>query len=228
MTRLAPCTEYVLVHKEQHELEPDLGLLDADERVRYQRLLSPQKQLEFLTGRTFLKQVLAECLAVRPQTISLSLTTSGKPYLPALAETNRPFFNLSHAAGHYLIGLSRYPIGVDIEPLRPIDLTHVRHFLCPDEWQSLLTSPEATRLASFFRLFTAKEAFLKATDKRWKQDEIQFQLENQQWRLGSPTGSFQVFQTEYKDCFVAVCLDLLLGNEKNVALNYQHVIPLTL
>lgn len=200
---------FLLVRKEQHEIKPDLALLDAAERVRYQRYLSPQKQLEFLTGRTFLKTVLAEYLDVAPQSISLALTASGKPYLPTVVGVNVPFFNLSHAAGHYLIGLSRYPIGVDIEPYKQMELTSFRHFLSPDEFLQLMKLPDTERSDMFFWLFTAREAFLKATDKRWLLDEIRFQLKNQEWQLIDPGNAFQFTQTDHEGCCITVCTDVL-------------------
>ncbi|GAB3953496.1 hypothetical protein GCM10028805_37330 [Spirosoma harenae] len=198
---------FTLVKKEQPEIRPDFDLLDTEEQTRYQRYLSPQKRLEFLTGRTFLKRVLAEYLDIPPPSILLSLTATGKPYLGPVVGTNLPFFNLSHAAGHYLIGLSNHPIGVDIEPYRSIDLTRFRHFISPDEFEQLMELPENERSTLFFRLFTAREAFLKATDKRWSLDAIQFQLKNQDWHLTAPKNTFQFAQTDYEGCCITVCTD---------------------
>ncbi|MBD2705059.1 4'-phosphopantetheinyl transferase superfamily protein [Spirosoma sp. BT702] len=199
---------FTLIEKEQHEITPDFKVLDTLERVRYQRYLNPQKQLEFLTGRTFLKNVLAKYLDVLPQSISLSLTANGKPYLAKSAGINVPFFNLSHAAGHYLIGLSRYPIGVDIEPYRWVELMRFRHFLSQGEYQQLTELPEIEQSKMFFKLFTAKEAFLKATDKAYPLDAIQFQLNNQEWQLTCPESSFQFTQTNYEGCCITVCTNM--------------------
>lgn len=190
--------DYQLLIKEQHEIMPDLSLLDADELARYRRLLNPEKQLELLTGRTFLKHVLADRLDIAPKAISLSVTPMGKPYLPALSETTMPFFNLSHSSEYYLIGLSSYPIGVDIELPQTIELTTVRHFLSPDEYQQLKSLPKSLHSTTFFRLFTAKEAFMKATDKWWPLDNIHFHLDHQHWKLTSPSDLFQFYQTDYK------------------------------
>ena len=198
---------YQLVTKEQHEISPDESLLDADERARYQRYIGSQKKLEFLTGRTLLKQVLADRLGVTPQSVSLSVTANGKPYLPALVETSLPFFNLSHANGTYLIGLSKCPIGVDIELPRPIELATIRHFLTPNEYQQIKSLPKSMHSTLFFRLFTAKEALLKATDKWWKLDDIQLTLEHLDWKLATSGDSFQFYQTDYKDHYIAICLD---------------------
>jgi 4'-phosphopantetheinyl transferase len=200
--------EYVLVYKQQHEIHPDLSLLDAGERARYERLLDPRKQLEFLTGRTFLKNELATYLDVAAGSIFLSTTVSGKPYLSAVYGNQRPYFSMSHTNGCYLIGLSTHPIGVDIEEKRSIDLTLFQHFFTQTEHTALLEFPEAMRSDQFLRLFTAKEAFLKATDKRWTLNEIQFVSDRTTWKLQSPTGPYQFHQLEKATIWLSICLQL--------------------
>lgn len=199
---------YELIIKEQEEITPDLTLLDTSELDRYQRFTNPQKKLSFLTGQTVLKQVLANRLGISPASVSFALTPMGKPYLPALAETTMPFFNLSHSEGHYLIGLASCPIGVDMELPKSIDLTNVRHFLTPHEYEQIKVLPKSLHSSIFYRLFTTKEAFLKATDKWWALDTVRFQLENHHWALTSPGESFQFYQRDYKGHYIAVCLDM--------------------
>lgn len=195
---------FTLFKKAQHEIQPNLALLDPAERTRYQRLLSPQKQLEFLTGRTWLKHVMADYLKVAPPAISLSLTATGKPYLPEPG-SHGPFFNLSHADGHYLIGLSNHPIGVDLEPYRPVNLVRFQNFISSGEMGQLIGLPEPQRTRLFFRLFTVKEAFIKATDKKWALDTIQFQLVNGQWQLTAPDNPFQFTQIDDDGNCIMVC-----------------------
>jgi 4'-phosphopantetheinyl transferase len=205
--------DYTLIQKQQTQIKPDIRLLDVVEQSRYNRLISPQKQLEFLTGRTLLKTVLADYAGVLPQSVSLTITASGKPYWSPLVNADMPFFNLSHADGRFVVALSRYPVGIDIELVRPMKLEYMRPFLSIGEYKSLLNVPESMRSVLFFRLFTAKEAFLKATDKRWALDDISFILENQHWQLGTPQGTFQFYGSESKDCFITVCLDRSADNQ---------------
>ncbi|GAB3510764.1 4'-phosphopantetheinyl transferase superfamily protein [Spirosoma knui] len=201
--------DYVLVCKPQHEIIPDTRLLDAGEQTRYQRLRSPQKQLEFLTGRTLLKQELATYLGVAARSVFLATTTTGKPYLPAVYGSQRPHFSLSHANGWYGVGVAARPIGIDLEAKQNIDVTLFQHVLTQEERKALLTVPESIRSDRFLRLFTAKEAFLKATDKRWSLSEIQFVPDGAAWRLHLPAEPYQFYQLEEPNYWLTVCLQMM-------------------
>ncbi|HKE47546.1 MAG TPA: 4'-phosphopantetheinyl transferase superfamily protein, partial [Rhodanobacteraceae bacterium] len=73
--------------------------------------------------------------------------------------------NLSHARNHVLIAVARrQPLGVDIERVdRRIEIDDLsRRFFSLDEGDALAEVPESRRLAAFIRLWTCKEAVLKA------------------------------------------------------------------
>ena len=89
-------------------------------------------------------------------------TERGKPYAPALDGLD---FNLSHARNHVLIAFARkQPLGVDIERIdRRIEIEDLaRRFFAAAEADALEALPEAARPAAFVRLWTCKEAVLKA------------------------------------------------------------------
>ena len=72
---------------------------------------------------------------------------------------------MSHSGALALIGISqRRPIGVDIELMRENieELTLARDFFCGDEHHFLTTLEGAARLEAFYRIWTGKEAVLKA------------------------------------------------------------------
>lgn len=92
----------------------------------------------------------------------IARTGRGKPYAPALAGID---FNLSHARDHALIAIARgQPLGVDLEradrKLEPHDLSH--RFFSRREADALDRLHEALRKRAFIRLWTCKEAVLKA------------------------------------------------------------------
>ena len=92
----------------------------------------------------------------------IARTGRGKPYAPALAGLD---FNLSHARDHALIAIARdQPLGVDLEridrKLDPHDLA--RRFFAKREADALDALPEAQRRTAFLRLWTCKEAMMKA------------------------------------------------------------------
>lgn len=74
-------------------------------------------------------------------------------------------FNWSHSGAQALAAIARgVTPGVDLElqRARPKALALARRFFTPDEAQALTVLPEDARSAAFLRLWTAKEAVLKA------------------------------------------------------------------
>lgn len=92
----------------------------------------------------------------------IARTGRGKPYAPALAGID---FNLSHARDHALIAVTRrQPLGVDLERIdRKLDAHDLaRRFFSKHEADALAALPESRRATAFLRLWTCKEAVLKA------------------------------------------------------------------
>jgi 4'-phosphopantetheinyl transferase len=92
----------------------------------------------------------------------IARTGRGKPYAPALAGID---FNLSHARDHALIAIARdQPLGVDLERIdRKLDAQDLaRRFFSKREADALEAMPETERATAFLRLWTCKEAVLKA------------------------------------------------------------------
>jgi 4'-phosphopantetheinyl transferase len=86
----------------------------------------------------------------------------GKPYAPDFPDIQ---FNLSHAGAHVLLAFARdQALGVDLERAdRRLSLAGIaRRFFAADEARALESLPEAIRLQAFLRLWTHKEAVLKA------------------------------------------------------------------
>ncbi|HSS08042.1 MAG TPA: 4'-phosphopantetheinyl transferase superfamily protein [Rhodanobacteraceae bacterium] len=110
----------------------------------------------------------------------------GKPYAPAHPDID---FNLSHAREHVLIAIARrQPIGVDLERVdRQIEIEDLaRRFFAPAEADALEALPAPMRLVAFLRLWTCKEAVLKALG-----EGISFGLERVAFALdaaGMPLG----------------------------------------
>lgn len=92
----------------------------------------------------------------------IARTGRGKPYAPSLTDID---FNLSHARDHALIAVARgQAVGVDLERIdRKLDAHDLaRRFFSKREADALDAMPEAARAIAFLRLWTCKEAVLKA------------------------------------------------------------------
>ena len=138
--------------------------LSEDERERASRFKFERDARRFVVARSALRTLLSGCLGLTPRGVAFTYGAHGKP---ALDGTHAALsFNLSHSGDVAVIaaGWDR-AIGVDVELRRPLpDLAALaaRSF-APRERAVLDALPEGERAAAFFRCWTRKEAFIKAT-----------------------------------------------------------------
>lgn len=92
---------------------------------------------------------------------SLSAGPNGKPYID---RPGAPGFNLSHSEERVMCALSEGEVGCDVERVRKIELEIARRFFYAGEYGFIMRGADETeRRERFFRLWTLKESFMKAT-----------------------------------------------------------------
>lgn len=140
------------------------GVLDAEERARMARFVFPRDRGRFAAARGLLRLVLAEATGIAAARVPLVAGANGR-----LALHEGPAFNLSHSDARVAIAIATgdpaLPLGVDVEWGRPLpELDGVAERVStPAELARLRALPEEPRLAAFHRLWTRKEACMKAT-----------------------------------------------------------------
>ena len=138
-------------------------LLSPDEHQRADRFRRPEDRQHFIVGRAMLRQILGSYLAIAPNALQFGYEPRGKPFLANAPDLH---FNLSHSHGLalYAIGRDRR-IGVDLECLSRT-LSDVeplaQRFFSAKEYDHLMAQPVEQRRSAFLRLWTCKEAILKA------------------------------------------------------------------
>jgi 4'-phosphopantetheinyl transferase len=144
-------------------LAADLAVLDDTEKQRAATLLFPQERRRFVMGRAFLRRVLAQYTHEAPEAVALSFGPNGKP---AWAGVRQPVsFNFSRSRTAYLLGVMHgHEIGVDLEDRHRVpDRSELaRAYFTRNEQHALATTPIGDRDEIFLRLWTRKEALLKA------------------------------------------------------------------
>lgn len=138
-----------------------LGCLSAEERARAARFHRPLLAQHWSVAHVALREALAAVTGAAAAEVDIRVGVNGKPYLP-----DGPAFNLSHAGEYALVAVGGGDrVGVDIELQRPIpelaDIAH-SHF-APEERNELLALPSARQTRAFYRIWTRKEAFVKAS-----------------------------------------------------------------
>lgn len=86
----------------------------------------------------------------------------GKPFLPDLPKFH---FSLAHSGKWAVCAVANHPVGIDIEQLPYMaDVIDVaRRCFTPDEQCHLFALPEIDQPATFSKLWTIKESYMKAT-----------------------------------------------------------------
>ena len=116
---------------------------------------------EFVITRAVLRQVLARYTGQSPPDLRFESNPAGKPVLPG-AQT--PHFSVSHCADLALIAIARVRIGIDVEHVRPGNFWQkvVGKCLSSRESAYLEALPAKSRTEALYRVWTRKEALLKA------------------------------------------------------------------
>ena len=139
------------------------GALSADERDRAGRFHFERDRRRFVVARGLLRLLLGRYLDVDPAALAFGYGPRGKPFLDGFEE---PRFNLSHSGGLALLAFaSGRDVGVDIEQERPLPGSEdiALHYFSAWEAAELRRLRADEREAAFFRCWTRKEAFIKAT-----------------------------------------------------------------
>lgn len=140
-------------------------LLSSDEQDRLARYASAARAAQFVTGRGALRLILAGLVGLPPSDLRFTENERGKP---ALADHGGYHFNVAHAKERVLIAVTRVgPVGVDLEAIRPIARREqiARRWFSDEDIAQLRQAARDGRDdpdAAFLRLWTRKEALLKA------------------------------------------------------------------
>ena len=136
--------------------------LPAEEQARAARFRQPDDAARVVLGRTALRRVLGVRLGCSPAAVSLVPGPNGKPVLPP--ESPPWEFNLSHSGDWLLLALAwRRRVGIDVEAWRDLEYATLAELaFAPEERAALAAAPAAERAATFFAVWTRKEALLKA------------------------------------------------------------------
>lgn len=137
------------------------GVLAKDEQERAIKFVSREDRIRFVVSRGWLRRILNHYVGVEPDRLEIKYGCRGKPFIKSTFR-----FNLSHSKNYTAIAVSdRFPIGIDIESPRVVRelRTVARKVFSDREIKIIDDCKESNRLGCFLKLWTRKEAYLKAT-----------------------------------------------------------------
>ncbi len=141
-----------------------LALLDDEERARAARFHFERHRRQHVAAHALKRIMLSRLSAPErpPGAWAFEAAPGGKP---RVARGQGAHFNISHCGGLVACAVSAFvEVGVDIEPLDPAaPLELARSHFAAAEARWLAGLPPAERAEAFLRLWTLKEAYIKAT-----------------------------------------------------------------
>jgi 4'-phosphopantetheinyl transferase len=141
-------------------------LLSDEERARLRRLVRAEDRLAFTAAHALVRSALSHCVPQVPATAwEFVRTPYGKPEIAAPRVRPPLRFSLSHTRGLVACAVTAgTPCGVDVEAVdRAMDPLRLAGAVCTPHERSWLAGLErAARPAGFCRLWTLKEAYVKA------------------------------------------------------------------
>ncbi len=143
------------------------SLMNEDKQHRVDRFRFVDDKKRSVAGEMLARKAIAEWCGVLPESITFDIKDLGKPYAKDLPVE----FNISHSGDMVVCAVDDKPVGIDIEQIRPINLTVAKQ-ICTDKELLYLFGHMPTKqdytyttdtevLTRFFELWTAKEAYGK-------------------------------------------------------------------
>ena len=170
-----------------------MNWLRKEERLRCDNYHFAGPRRQFALTRAALRSILCDKLGCANQQLTFGLSKYGKPFALVDGMPAAISFNVSHSGRHGLLAFApEGRVGVDVEELsdRPdIDALSSAVF-SPEELAEVASSSGDAKTRLFFRLWTMKEALLKALGTGMYTNPALFEVPPSM-RRGCPIGVFQ-------------------------------------
>ncbi|MBN4075661.1 MAG: hypothetical protein COA71_09705 [SAR86 cluster bacterium] len=150
---------------DQALLDEYQALLNPEEQKRFERFVFPKHKKQFLIARVLLRSVLGQYLKQPPESLIFARNAYGKPRLASFEKSLPISFNLSHTNGLSVLAVSQgNDLGVDAEYLtRKVDIMKLAdRYFSKQEYSELEALDVRAFDERFFKLWTLKEAYIKA------------------------------------------------------------------
>jgi 4'-phosphopantetheinyl transferase len=158
-----------------------LGQTELDS---YSALANAEHRREYLISHVFLRDVLSHYLDLAADAFEFVRNASGKPSLQLPVQQSLPLhFNLSHSARSVVCAVTRAgPVGVDVETSHPDSglLAMAEHYFAGAEIDTLQSLSDEGKQLMFARIWTLKEAYIKARGEGHSKALDSFSFECQQ------------------------------------------------
>lgn len=140
------------------------SMLDRDELARADRYHFAADRNIFTATHALARFMLSEATGLSTDVWRYTVGEFGKPALAADLSKWNLQYNISHTHGVAACAIAANDVGIDVERSDPtIDLSIARDYFAPEEIRILNSTAPSQQHNIFFRFWSLKEAFIKAT-----------------------------------------------------------------
>jgi 4'-phosphopantetheinyl transferase len=155
-------------------------MLAPEELARADRYHFAADRNIYIAAHALVRFMLSDATGLSTTTWHYVTGEFGKPGLAGELSKWTLQFNISHTRGLAACAIASQEIGVDVERSdQTIDLGIARHHFAPEEVRILNSAPRGQARKIFFRFWSLKEAFIKATGEGLRRplDSFSFSFE---------------------------------------------------
>lgn len=142
-----------------HQLTALSCQVAPERQAKIKRFVKKDDALRSIGAELLLCRVALPTVGIQAKQLTFTYNQYGKPALVNYPDIH---FNLSHSGNLVVCALDRFPVGIDVEEIQPIDLSVAQNCLTKNEFAQLLANQEEDRRRYFYDLWTIKESYVKA------------------------------------------------------------------
>ncbi|MGE8000619.1 4'-phosphopantetheinyl transferase family protein [Lysinibacillus sp. NPDC093190] len=144
--------------KSEHSLSELIELISDEKRNKINFYRKKEDYLRSLTAELLIRVILVKKGLFQNKDIQFEFNNYGKPLL----KNSSIEFNISHSGDWVVCAVSNCLVGIDIEEIRPYNVSTIKESLSASEFNTLIDLSENDRNTLFFNLWTLKESYIKA------------------------------------------------------------------
>lgn len=194
------------------DMQKQLEQLPLSEQNRINKYHHQADRQRSLVAQVFIRKKLKR--ALNCNLVNIKRSSNGRPYLCPSTHTFSGDFNLSHSEDKIICGFSSNgKIGVDIESIKPLDLSIIDFCFTQEERKYFNSLQDQERLLFFYKIWTLKEAYVKAIGTGITDSFSHFGFDMDMWRLGAvelkvhreDASGYHFKIIEHSNYLVAIC-----------------------
>ncbi len=146
--------------------------LSIEKRERLLKTNIDKLKIRHISGEILAKYVCTMLVGKSFSDIEIVYDAVGK----AFYKNEDIYFNISHSGDYLILAVSDKPVGVDIEKRKNFNFRIAERFFSASEYQWLNAQPKVEFESNFLKIWTAKEAYVKATGRGIAADFTDFSV----------------------------------------------------